>query len=196
MGNDSEIDRWVAERLGTLRRERGLTLTALAELSGLSAPHLSRLEKAERQPSIGTLLQLARVYGVSVGELVEDRPPADYHLLRSADATVRNGPDGRYTVLSGPQSTVSVMRLELPAATRTRDAHHAGEEWLQVLAGSAAFVLGGEPIDLDVGDAIQFDSARPHRIVNGSGKPLTVLIVSTAATAPAHHPIPPAGRRR
>ena len=45
----------VSARLRELRSERGITLSALAEQTGISAPHLSRLEKGERQPSIGAL---------------------------------------------------------------------------------------------------------------------------------------------
>ncbi|WP_344973149.1 XRE family transcriptional regulator [Streptosporangium fragile] len=194
MENGSDIDLLVARRLRELRVRSGMTLNALAEQTGLSAPHLSRLEKGERQPSVGTLLQLARVYGVSVSELVEERRGGDYHLLRAADATAHQGPDGRYTVLSGPQAGVSVMRVELPPGRQSEEARHAGEEWLHVLSGSARFVLDGEPILLEEGDAVHFDSGRPHSLANDGGGTATVLIVSTAAPAPAHHPMPPARR--
>jgi DNA-binding XRE family transcriptional regulator len=61
MAMETDVDVWVARRLKELRGERGITLTALAEQTGISAAHLSRLEKGERQPSIGSLLQIARV---------------------------------------------------------------------------------------------------------------------------------------
>ncbi|MER5623945.1 XRE family transcriptional regulator [Streptosporangium sp. NPDC002544] len=194
MENGSDIDLLVAQRLRELRSLRGITLNALAEQTGLSAPYLSRLEKGERQPSIGTLLQLARVYGVSVGELVEERGGDGYYLLRSADATVHRGPDGLYTVLSGPHSTVSVLRVEIPPGRHSKDARHSGEEWLHVLSGSARLALDGEPITLNEGDAVQFDSGRTHSLANDGEDTATVLIVSTSATTPAHHPTPPSRR--
>ncbi|MBB2911073.1 transcriptional regulator with XRE-family HTH domain [Streptosporangium becharense] len=194
MENGSDIDLLVARRLQALRTRSGMTLNALAERTGLSAPYLSRLEKGERQPSVGTLLQLARVYGVSVGELVEGRPGGDYHLLRAADATAHQGRDGRYTVLSGPRAAVSVMRVELPPGSRSEEARHAGEEWLHVLSGRAGFVLDGEPVVLEEGDAVHFDSGRPHSLANEGDGTVTVLIVSTAAPTPASHPMPPASR--
>lgn len=60
-GNDhDDPEKRVSARLRELRRERGLTLTTLAEWTGISAAHLSRMEKGGRQPSIGSLIQLAR----------------------------------------------------------------------------------------------------------------------------------------
>ena len=194
MVDGADIDQWVARRLRELRRERGITLSALSELVGISAPHLSRLEKGERQPSIGTLLQIARVYGVSVSHLVEEHDESDHYLLRAADAVSHAGQDGRYTVLSGPRATISVVRIELAAGKPTKDATHAGEEWLHVLSGPVTLILPGEKLSLDVGDSVHFDSSRPHRLVADGGKSASVLICSTAATAPMHHPVPKASR--
>ncbi|GAA2276847.1 hypothetical protein GCM10010149_20110 [Nonomuraea roseoviolacea subsp. roseoviolacea] len=94
-------ERRVVARLGELRRERGLTLTVLAEWTGISAAHLSRMEKGERQPSIGSLFQLARAYGISVGALLGDEHPREHHVVRGATAPVHEGLDGPYATLSG-----------------------------------------------------------------------------------------------
>lgn len=196
MNSPAEIDRRVGERLRALRIARGMTLTALAEQTGLSAPHLSRLEKADRQPSIAALLQLARIYGVSVSDLVEDRRTSSYHLLRSTEPVEHQGEDGTYTVLSGPNAAVAVMRVQLLPGARTAEARHVGEEWLQILSGSGQFVLADEVIDMHEGDAIQFDSARPHYMINSSDHPQTVLIASIAAATPTQHPLPSGNGRR
>jgi len=166
-----------------------MTLTELAGQIGISAPHLSRLEKGERQPSIGTLLQIAKVYGVSVGELVEERDDKDYHLVRAGEEVVRPGRDGRYSVLSGPRAAVAVVRVELTPGKHTRDARHPGEEWLHVLGGRTTFTLGDDTLELGAGDSVHFDASRPHRL-SCPDEPATVLIVSTAHTAPMHHPVP------
>ena len=192
----ADVDQWVARRLRELRRERGITLTALSELVGISAPHLSRLEKGERQPSIGTLLQIARVYGVSVSDLIEERDESDYYHLRAADVVSHAGQDARYAVLSGPRAAISAVRVELAAGRPTKDARHEGEEWLHVLAGPVTLVLSGEKLALDAGDSVHFDSSRPHRLIAEGGTAATVLICSTAPTAPMHHPLPKASGSR
>jgi transcriptional regulator with XRE-family HTH domain len=190
MNSSSDLDVWVSRRLKELRAERGITLTTLAEQTGISAAHLSRLEKGDRQPSIGSLLQIARVYGVSVSQLVQEQEEEDYHLVRAGTEVAHQGPDGLYTVLSGRASSIAIVRVELAAGKRTREAKHAGEEWLHILAGEIKFSLATESIAMKTGDSIHFDSARLHRLANTGKKNASVLIASTAATMPMHHPVP------
>ncbi|WP_329062795.1 helix-turn-helix domain-containing protein [Amycolatopsis sp. NBC_01480] len=190
MAQVDDVDLRVSGRLRELRGQRGLTLSALAGQTGISAPHLSRLEKGERQPSIGALLQLARVYGVSVSHLVEEHEEDDLSIVRAGDAPVHRGQDGRYTVLSGPRSTISVVRIELTPGKPTKVAEHVGEEWLHVEAGTVRLTVDGRKETLSAGDSVHFDSARSHRLSAAEGEPAVVLIASTAATMPMRHPVP------
>ncbi|WP_262063246.1 helix-turn-helix domain-containing protein [Streptomyces sp. STR69] len=187
-----DTDLWVAQRLKDMRGERGITLTTLAEQTGISSAHLSRLEKGVRKPSIGSLLQIARVYGVSISELVQEPDQDDFHLVRADEATTREGQDGRYTVLSGPRETMSVIRVELTAGKHTKTARHVGEEWLHVVSGAITLDISGVSLQLNAGDSVHFDSSKEHRLNSDDGA--TVLIASTAATVPMRHPIP-ASRR-
>jgi transcriptional regulator with XRE-family HTH domain len=188
--DSEEVDLFVARRLQALRRERGVTLTALAAQTGFSAAHLSRLEKGERQPSIAALLLLARVYGVPVSTLVDAQDGGSYHVVRAADAVTHQGDDGKYTILSGARAALAVVRLELPAGRRSDVARHAGEEWLHVLAGKVTLTLAGEQLALGLGDSVHFDSSLAHQLATEARHPATVLIASTSATAPMQHPIP------
>lgn len=185
-----DIDLRVSERLRELRSERGITLSVLAEQTGISAPHLSRLEKGERQPSIGALLQLARVYGVSVSQLVEERDEDDLHIVRAGHAPSHQGQDGRYTVLSGTRAAISVVRVELAPGKPTQVAEHVGEEWLHVESGTVRLTVDNRKETLEAGDSVQFDSGRPHRLSAANRRSATVLIASTAATVPMRHPVP------
>jgi quercetin dioxygenase-like cupin family protein len=101
-----------------------------------------------------------------------------------------------YTVLSGPGSTIAVIRVEVEPGKSTKDAKHAGEEWLHVLSGDVLFRLDGKDISLGAGDSLHFDSSKVHRLTNKSEQPATVLVASTAATMPMHHPVPSPKPRR
>lgn len=79
--NDVIAERF-ASRLRALRANRGWSLSTLASATGLSKGYLSRMELAERQPSLGALVALARAYDVPVGHLVEN-PPAATVVTRS-----------------------------------------------------------------------------------------------------------------
>ena len=188
MAHDTDIDRWVAIRLKALREQRGLTLTALATLAGYSAAHMSRLEQGERQPSIGVLLQLARVYGLSVSQLLDEHQDEAYHVVRSDEGASIDGPQGRYRILSGPSAAIAAVELTLPAGAETAEAHHGGEEWLHVKAGSIRLAFPKDEISLRANDSVHFDSSIPHRLVNPFRRPATVLVVSSAVAK--HHPLP------
>ena len=61
----------MAKRLKTLRRRRGLTQEALAARASLSRTYLARLETARQDPTLSTLVKLAKALGVPVSRLLE-----------------------------------------------------------------------------------------------------------------------------
>ncbi|MFA5421864.1 MAG: helix-turn-helix transcriptional regulator [Bacilli bacterium] len=60
----------IAERLIKLRKEKGLSQEELAEKLGLSRQAVSKWERAEASPDTDNLICLARIYGVSLDELL------------------------------------------------------------------------------------------------------------------------------
>lgn len=181
MLSDEETELQLASRLRLLRQEHSLTLASLAEQSGISAPHLSRLEKGERQPSIGALLQLARCYGMTLSRLVGENDELPYHLIRSDEGLIHRGDGIRYRVLSGPGASVSIVEGQIDAFQTTSPVSHEGFEWLQVTAGAIELAFKSETITLTTGDSIQFDAAVEHWISCRSSEPATVLLITNTA---------------
>jgi uncharacterized cupin superfamily protein len=64
-----------------------------------------------------------------------------------------------------------------PGMARKKALSHEGEEFLMVQSGQIDFEYDGERFALQEGDALYFDGNVPHRIVNDSHKPATVLCV-------------------
>ena len=60
----------VGTRLQRIRTQRELTLTAVAEATGISKSTLSRLETGHRRPTLDLLLALSHVYRVPLDDLV------------------------------------------------------------------------------------------------------------------------------
>ena len=60
----------VGRRLKRVRKQRAVTLTDLAERTGISRGTLSRPENGQHRPSLELLLPLAKAYRVSLDELV------------------------------------------------------------------------------------------------------------------------------
>lgn len=150
----------VGPRLRALRAQRGTTLAALAEATGLSTSTLSRLESGQRRPALEQLLPLARAHGVTLDELV-DAPqtgdprvhlrPVTHHGMTVLPLTRRPG-------------GIQAYKLVLPAGPRTEPdpRTHEGYEWLYVLNGRLRLVLGEHDLVLSPGEAAEFDTHVPH----------------------------------
>lgn len=57
------------KRLRTLRKRRGMSQIALAELCGLSKNTIGQYERGEVLPSYDTLMEIAGYFGVTLDEL-------------------------------------------------------------------------------------------------------------------------------
>lgn len=58
-------------RLAEIRKARGLSQYALAELSGVTRVTIARIETGKMNPTLQTIEKLAAALGVTVGELVD-----------------------------------------------------------------------------------------------------------------------------
>lgn len=58
-------------RLKRLRAERGWSQAALSQRAGLTKEYIARLELGQHDPSLSTLVKLAKALKVTVAELVK-----------------------------------------------------------------------------------------------------------------------------
>lgn len=70
MGDKKSPSQVFGEVLRELRLERGLTQDQLAELADTERSHISSLERAEKGPSLATILTLARALDTSASDLM------------------------------------------------------------------------------------------------------------------------------
>src|SRR5437660_2498999 len=92
----SQMDRRIAQQLARLRAERGWSLQALAERTGISRATLSRLERSELSPTAAMLGKLCAVYGWTLSRLMaeaETRPPS---LVPAAEQLQWKDPESGY----------------------------------------------------------------------------------------------------
>lgn len=149
----------VGPRLKQLRVQRGVTLTALAQATGISKSTLSRLETGQRRASLELLLPLAQTYRVPLDDLV-GAPEVGDPRVRLKPSKV----NGR-TVLPLTRSPggVQAWKIIVPASNRKpAPKSHEGHEWLYVLSGRMRLVLGDHDLVLGPGEAAEFDTRVPH----------------------------------
>jgi transcriptional regulator with XRE-family HTH domain len=132
----------VGPRLKQLRAQRGVTLTALSEATGISKSTLSRLETGQRRASLELLLPLAQTYRVPLDALVGAPEVGDPRIRLKATKV-----HGR-TVLPLTRSPggVQAWKIIVPASNSTpAPKAHEGYEWLFVLSGRMRLILGPRP---------------------------------------------------
>ncbi|HET7034043.1 MAG TPA: helix-turn-helix transcriptional regulator [Thermomicrobiaceae bacterium] len=72
----NETRQRIGPAIRTLRQEHHLSLSDLAQQTGISVSYLSRLEKGKSVPSFTLLYRLAQVLGVDIGFFVETEKTA------------------------------------------------------------------------------------------------------------------------
>jgi transcriptional regulator with XRE-family HTH domain len=164
----------VGPRLRALRQQRGSTLAALSEATGISVSTLSRLESGKRRPSLELLLPLAKAHHVPLDELV-DAP-------QTGDPRVHGRPitrDGMTIVpLSQQPGGLQAFKHIIPATAQRGQPDqrtHDGYEWLYVLSGRLRLILGEHDLVLRSGEAAEFDTRVPHWFGNASARPVEFL---------------------
>ncbi|GBQ01386.1 helix-turn-helix domain-containing protein [Streptomyces spongiicola] len=160
-GDGTELARildGIGPRLRGLRRERGLTLEALAATTGISVSTLSRVESGKRRPTLDLLIPLARAHRVALDQLVAAPPSGDprvhlrpLHRERGSVLVPLTQYPGRVQVFK----QVLAPRPPEPVV-------HEGYEWLYVLAGRLRLILGSEEFTLRPGEVAEFDTTEPH----------------------------------
>jgi transcriptional regulator with XRE-family HTH domain len=149
----------VGPRLRRLRAQRGVTLAALSESTGISKSTLSRLETGQRRASLELLLPLAQAYRVPLDDLVGAPEVGDPRVRLKASR--RNG----RTVLPLTQQPggVHAWKIIVPACKNVpQPTAHEGYEWLYVLSGRMRLVLGDHDLVLGPGEVAEFDTRVPH----------------------------------
>ena len=162
---DEQLDRTldaVGARLKSLRMRRNITLTDLAEETGISTSTLSRLEAGLRRPTLEQLLPLARSYGVTLDELV-DAPPTGNPRINLRP--IANG-DGS-TIIPLTRRTGGIQAYKFVLRTGSDDGEpalrtHEGHDWVYVLNGRLRLVLGEHDLVLEPGEVAEFDTRTPH----------------------------------
>ncbi|BCJ51271.1 hypothetical protein Asp14428_27460 [Actinoplanes sp. NBRC 14428] len=174
--NEDDVLAAVGPRLRALRRERGTTLAALSEITGISVSTLSRLESGQRRATLELLLPLARAYRVPLDELV-DAPATGDPRIYARPIKHRSGQT--ILPLSRQPTGMQAFKHLIPAGpVQEPDPQtHEGYEWLYVLSGRLRIILGTHDLILPAGEAAEFDTRVPHWFGSATGEAVEMLTI-------------------
>lgn len=171
-------------RLREARREQGLSLDAVAKLSGVSRSMVSQIERSESSPTIATLWNLTRALQVDFAGLLDDSASGDrIDVLRAAAVpSIDNMGQGcRIRILSPPEEAGHHEVYELlfdAGGTLTSKPHSRGTtEQLTVITGALRVQSGSATQQLNAGDTARYGADLDHAITATDGAARAFLIV-------------------
>ena len=186
MTSRSDIHNRLAAALKAARTAKGLSLDAVAKLSGVSRSMVSQIERGESSPTVATLWNLTQALQVDFAGLIEPRDVAAIDVIRAEAAPVigGRGPGVSIRILSPPEA---VGVHEVYDLTFAKDAALVSEphgpgcrEHLTVLDGTIDVTSGRESQRLHVGDTARYFADRPHQIAAQGGTARAILIVQNS----------------
>jgi transcriptional regulator with XRE-family HTH domain len=164
----------VGPRLRRVRTQRRMTLTGVAETSGISKSTLSRLETGQRRPTLELLLALSQVYRVPLDDLVA-APEVGDPRVRLKPGRVK----GRTIIpLTQHPDGTQAWKIVIPTSKVTPEPRaHDGFEWIYVLSGHMRLVLGDRDWVLGAGEVATFDTQVPHWFGSTGKNPAEILSI-------------------
>ena len=174
-------------RLKEARKAQGLSLEAVANLSGVSRSMVSQIERGESSPTIATLWNLTRALRVDFAGLLDQQAEGDrIDVLAAADVPrIDNmGRGCRILILSPPEETgdheVYDIAFRDGGILDSKPHKKGAQEQLTVLEGRVTVTSGSATRGLDVGDSARYAADVPHSIEAAGGPARVFLIVKSA----------------
>lgn len=165
MGNTSEyenVDKALASRLSTLRKNRGLSLDQAAELSGVSRATLSRTERAETSPTAHVLGRLSAAYGITLSALLGGLDEAPPSVMPRDEAGFWTDPETGFQrwSISPPARGYDIELVwgELPVGARLEypaPAYSGMEQHIVLFEGALRYELGSTIYSLKAHDTLR-----------------------------------------
>jgi transcriptional regulator with XRE-family HTH domain len=196
----SDDEEAVCRRLRALRVEKGLTLEALAELSGFTKGYLSRIENGGKAPPIASLARIARALGQELSYFFLDDVASTSARQDESRVSVVHKWERKPVTRGGSAFGYDYVSLAHKRAHKLMDPfvftfpasidvdqyfQHAGEEFIFVLSGRVAFEVVLNHVTrsytLEAGDSIYFDSSLPHRGHSLDGEAQAMVVMQGAA---------------
>ena len=178
----------LGERLRRLRRQRGMTLEALAQASGISKSMISLAERGESSPSAGVLDKLAGSLGIPTGVLfLPEEQSGAPPVSRASDQPVWRDPDSGYVRRtlspSGTGSHFMLSQVELPPGAVVSYANSERlalvDQQVWVIEGVLVLDAGGERYSLSAGDCAFMRLGQPTRFANETARPTRYLVATS-----------------
>jgi DNA-binding XRE family transcriptional regulator len=166
----------VGNKVRSMRKEKGMTLAKLSEITGLSQAIVSQIERGMANPSFTTLAQLAHGLDIPVGKFFIGQEQTKSPVVRKSGRRSLKGVtresvgEAVHELLTpGLNGGIEAQWIMSPPGhdTSSTPFSHSGEEFCYIVSGRKDVYLDGVCHSLSEGDSITYSSEIPHWYKNG-----------------------------
>ena len=181
----------VGEKIKSIRETKQISLSELAERTGLAEEQIVRIENNVDIPSLAPLIKIARALGVRLGTFLDDQDEVGAVICRKKElnnSTIsfsNNVMNARthmqYHSLSNSKADRHmepfIIDIETTEETNYELSSHEGEEFIFVMEGAVEISYGKNNYVIEAGDSIYYDSIVPHHVHGYQGQAAKILAV-------------------
>ena len=169
------------------RKEKKLTLKAVAEKAGISEGFLSQVENSVNSPSVETLMKICSSIGFNAGDLLNQIEKQEKLIvIRKQDWNEVDLPHTGFTTrrfFSPEHRSVidsAILVIEPRRSIPVRKGIKNGQELLCILQVSLELVHDESTVKMSKGDSVHFWSAKEQQeIINRSNERAVALWIGT-----------------
>ena len=193
----SHLRHTLARRLRTHRMHQHMTASALAQAVGISKAMLSKIESAERMPSVPVLLSLAEGLGIGLADLFGG-PAASMepeHVTRAQEPVLPGGDhsEGVQISLLGtmdlPGVQIRLLRMRADPGCRFPKPVQFDGFWIDhMIRGELVMQIGDRRYHLRPGDSLTYRGEVPHQMIDLPAGSIEVLAVEGWLTSAGMNP--------
>lgn len=173
----------LGRRIRHMRIERRLTLKQIEARSGLSATHISEIERGRTSPTVGALVRIARALSKDASYFIETEERGDiHHGERGPGARPARGLE---PISRGiPGSMLFSYRITLAAGEfEIQPQAGEGDAIYYVVRGAAKASVGGHAVNLAAGDSVHASLQHAHQFHAAGDGPCEIVMVSSIAVS-------------
>ena len=173
----------IGKRIKELRETQHLTLTELAQRSGVQIATLSRIENQKMIGTIESHMNISKALGIDLIKLYEGLSPARLQAATASESRTMEmftyNEKASYEILTSQVLSKKMMpiilKIEEGGATNSEQSPIGSEKFVFVLHGEIEAQVGDKIFPLRANHSLYFDASVPHSFKN-KGKGLAKLI--------------------
>jgi len=168
----------VGKKIKQARSEQRITLDQIANDTGFAVDYIKDIEAGKVIPSVGTLLQIARVLKIDSGYLLKTDEPNREERIK---AFTKRTDNYAYTTLTpgAENKHLKAFRVTIEPMQEHKGVGylHEGEEFIYVLAGRIEVMVGEHRNRLKKNESLHFNSGIKHQLRNVGKSRAELLVV-------------------